>query len=161
AAAPGTSPCPGEGAVSSNGTRPLRIAMVIDSWDDANNGAVFSTRRFTELLRAQGHTVTIIAAAARAAGTVALRPFYPPFGGRIMREMRQPFAWPTPELLVPAIREQDIIHVQFPFYLGARAITVAREAGIPVVSTFHVQAEHILYNIGIRNQAMVNALYKL
>jgi hypothetical protein len=29
--------------------RPLRIAMVIDAWDDQNNGAVVSTRRFTEL----------------------------------------------------------------------------------------------------------------
>ena len=34
--------------------RPLRIAMVIDSWDDAANGAVISTRRFTDLLRAAG-----------------------------------------------------------------------------------------------------------
>jgi glycosyltransferase involved in cell wall biosynthesis len=75
--------------------------------------------------------------------------------------MRQPFAWPSPELVAPAVRNQDVIHVQFPFYLGARAITLARQAGIPVVSTFHVQAEHILYNIGIRSQPLVNVLYRL
>jgi hypothetical protein len=40
----------------STAPRPLRIAMVIDVWDDAANGAVVSTRRFTELLRERGHT---------------------------------------------------------------------------------------------------------
>ena len=135
--------------------------MVIDSWDDAANGAVVSTRRFTDLLRERGHIVTILAAGAPAPGKVVLRPFYIPFANDIMRKMRLPFAWPTPASLEATIARQDVVHVQFPFYLGVKAITTARRLGKPVVSTFHVQGEHLLYNIGIRNQAMVEQVYRL
>ena len=134
--------------------------MVIDSWDDAANGAIISTRRFTDLLRARGHTVTILAAGAPAPGKVVLRPFYIPFANNIMRKMRLPFAWPTPAILEDTIAAQDVVHVQFPFYLGIKAITTARRLGKPVVSSFHVQAEHLLYNIGIRNQGMVEQVYR-
>ena len=141
--------------------RPLRIAMVIDSWDDAANGAVISTRRFTDLLRDKGHTVTVLAAGAPAPGKVVLRPFYIPFANDIMRKMRLPFAWPTPAILDATIAAQDIVHVQFPFYLGVKAITTARRLGKRVVSTFHVQGEHLLYNIGIRNQGLVEQVYRV
>ena len=135
--------------------------MVIDSWDDAANGAVISTRRFTDLLREQGHTVTILAAGEPAPGKVVLKPFYIPFANDIMRKMRLPFAWPTPAIIDATIARQDIVHVQFPFYLGVKAITTARRLRKPVVSTFHVQAEHLLYNIGVRNQGLVEQVYRL
>jgi 1,2-diacylglycerol 3-alpha-glucosyltransferase len=134
--------------------------MVIDSWDDAANGAVISTRRFTDLLRARGHTVTILAAGEPAPGKVVLRPFYIPFANNIMRKMRLPFAWPTPAILDATLAQQDVVHVQFPFYLGIKAITTAKRLGKPVVSTFHVQAEHLLYNIGVRNQGLVEQVYR-
>jgi glycosyltransferase involved in cell wall biosynthesis len=56
---------------------------------------------------------------------------------------------------------QDVVHVQFPFWLGIRAVKLARQAGLPVVSTFHVQAEHLLHNVGIRNQVAVDWVYRL
>jgi glycosyltransferase involved in cell wall biosynthesis len=145
-------------------TRSLRIAMVLDAWDDARTGAVISTRRFTDLLRARGHRVTIIAAGEPGqAGPdrVALREFYPPFAAGVMRKMRVPFAWPDGKLLREAIAEQDVVHVHFPFWLGASALSVARSLGVPAVSTFHVQAEHLLYNIGLRSPALVRGLYRL
>ena len=89
--------------------------MVIDSWDDAANGAVISTRRFTDLLRERGHTVTILAAGAPAPGKVVLRPFYIPFANNVMRKMRLPFAWPTPAIVDATIAAQDVVHIQFPF----------------------------------------------
>jgi glycosyltransferase involved in cell wall biosynthesis len=134
--------------------------MVIDSWDDAANGAVISTRRFTDLLRSRGHTVTILATGEPAPGKVVLRPFYVPFANDIMRKMRLPFAWPTAAVMDAAIAKQDLVHVQFPFYLGIKAITTARRLEKPVVSTFHVQAEHLLYNVGVRNQALVEQVYR-
>ena len=134
--------------------------MVIDSWDDAANGAVVSTRRFSDLLRAQGHTVTILAAGAPAPGKVVLPTFYIPFANGIMRKMRLPFAWPSRRIVEEVLSRQDVVHIQFPFYLGIRTIQLARAKGLPIVSTFHVQAEHLLYNIGIRNQGWVERIYR-
>jgi glycosyltransferase involved in cell wall biosynthesis len=145
----------------SAGERPLRIAMVLDSWDDTANGGVVSTRRFTELLREGGHEVTVLATGRPEPGKVALRQLRVPLADRIMREMRFPFAWPDRRILAEALSRQDVVHVQFPFWLGIRAVKLARRAGLPVVSTFHVQAEHLLHNVGIRNQAMVDLVYRL
>ncbi len=141
--------------------RPLRIAMVLDSWDDTNNGAVVSTRRFAGLLRDRGHEVTVLAAGGPEPGKVPLRQFRVPLFDGIMRKMRFRFAWPDRRILEETLSRQDVVHVQFPFYLGVRAVTIARRAGVPVVSTFHVQAEHLLHNVGIRNRAAVAQVYRL
>ncbi len=139
---------------------PLRICMVIDAWDDANNGAVVSTRRFAQILRERGHTVEILATGAPAPGKTPLRSFVIPTPGNIMEKMRLPFAWPDRRILEEVIGRQDVVHNQFPFYLGIKAIGVARRAGVPVVSTFHVQAEHLLHNVGIRSATAVDWTYR-
>ncbi len=138
----------------------MRIAMVLDPWDDAANGGVVSTRRFTERLRAGGHEVTVVATGAPEPGKVVLPTFYLPFVGGIMRRMRFPFARPDARVLAEVFARQDVVHVQFPFWLGIRAVTLARAAGVPVLATFHVQAEHLLYNVGIRNEALVTQGYR-
>jgi hypothetical protein len=38
----------------------MKIAMILDTYDDARNGAVISTQRFTQLLRSNGNRVFII-----------------------------------------------------------------------------------------------------
>ncbi len=134
--------------------------MVIDAWDDANNGGVVSTRRFTDLLRARGHTVEILATGNPAPGKIPLRSWVIPTPGNIMQRMRLPFAYPDRKILEPVIARQDVIHNHFPFWLGMRSIQVARGAGVPVVSTFHVQAEHLLHNVGIRSPRAVDWVYK-
>jgi glycosyltransferase involved in cell wall biosynthesis len=134
--------------------------MVIDAWDDANNGGVVSTRRFTELLRAKGHTVEILATGNPAPGKFPLKSWVIPTPGNIMQRMRLPFAWPDPKILGEVIPRQDVVHNHFPFWLGIKSIGVAQRAGVPVVSTFHVQAEHLLHNVGIRGQWAVNQVYR-
>jgi 1,2-diacylglycerol 3-alpha-glucosyltransferase len=134
--------------------------MVIDAWDDANNGAVVSTRRFSELLRERGHTVEVLATGVPAPGKTPLKSFVIPTPGNIMEKMRLPFAWPDRRILEETLGRQDVVHNQFPFYLGIKAIGVARNAGVPVVSTFHVQAEHLLHNVGVRSPTLVNWTYR-
>ncbi len=134
--------------------------MVIDAWDDANNGAVVSTRRFSELLRARGHTVEVLASGKPMPGKVPLKAFVVPTPGALMEKMRLPFAWPDRRILEETLARQDIVHNQFPFYLGFQAIKVAHKANVPVVSTFHVQAEHLLHNVNIHSAAMVRWVYR-
>jgi 1,2-diacylglycerol 3-alpha-glucosyltransferase len=141
-------------------SRPLRIAMVTDAWDDTNNGGVVSTRRFVDLLRARGHTVEVLATGEPEPGKVLLRTFVIPTPGGIMEKMRFPFAWPDRRILEETLARQDVVHNQFPFYLGIRAVQLARQANVPVVSTFHVQAEHLLHNVGVHNRTMVDWVYR-
>jgi glycosyltransferase involved in cell wall biosynthesis len=135
--------------------------MVLDAWDETNNGAVVSTRRFADLLRQRGHAVTIYATGKPAPHKVVLPELRIPFAGGIMGKMRFPFARADRAILRDAVATHDVLHSQFPFWLGIRATAMAREAGVPVVSSFHVQAEHLLYNVGIRWEPAVHALYRL
>ena len=140
--------------------RPLRIGMVIDAWDDANNGAVVSTRRFTEILRARGHTVEILATGKPVPGKTVLPSWVIPTPGNIMEKMRLPFAKPVRGVVTDFVRRQDVVHNQFPFWLGMRTLKIARAVGVPTVSTFHVQAEHLLHNVGIRSPLLVDWTYR-
>lgn len=141
--------------------RPLRIAMVLDSWDDAANGGVVSTRRFSEWLRARGHHVSIVANAEPGPHVVPLPSFEVPLFKGIMRRMKFTFARPDRDVLARVLREHDVLHIHFPFWLGVRAMRMARAAGVPTIATFHVQGEHILYNIGVHSDWAVRQVYRL
>jgi glycosyltransferase involved in cell wall biosynthesis len=140
--------------------RRLKIAMVIDSYDDCKNGAAISTRRFVELLRKE-HEVCIISTGDPAPGKVVMPHFYAPIVRKIMKRMNVPLAVPSYRKLRKVIREMDIIHVQFPFFLGIRAVRIARKMKIPVISTFHIQAEHLAMNAGIHSGAFIRLCYKI
>ncbi len=47
-----------------------------------------------------------------------------------------------------------------PFYLGIQAANIARELGKPLAVSFHVQAEQLLYNAGIKSQWLVRLTYQ-
>ena len=74
----------------------LKIAQVIDVFENAINGGGISTQRFTKLLRQQGHRVILIANGEEATDKVALRSYYPPipFTKRILKRMKFVFAKP-------------------------------------------------------------------
>jgi glycosyltransferase involved in cell wall biosynthesis len=141
-----------------NGRR-LKIAMVIDTYDDSKNGAVISTKRFVSLLKRQ-HDVTIITTGHPAPGKFLLPEFYPFGFRRVMKRMHVPLAFPRPLKVRRILREHDIIHVQFPFLLGVNAVNIGRKRGIPVVTTFHIQAEHLAMNAGIQSEQFIRYIYK-
>jgi 1,2-diacylglycerol 3-alpha-glucosyltransferase len=138
----------------------LKIAMVIDSYDEGKNGAAISTRRFVELLRKE-HQVCIITTGDPAPGKVVMPRFYAPVWRKVMKQMNVPMAVPSYKRLRNALGEMDIVHVQFPFLLGIRSIRIANKLKIPVISTFHIQAEHLAMNAGINSGAFIRMVYKI
>jgi glycosyltransferase involved in cell wall biosynthesis len=133
--------------------------MVIDTYDEGKNGAVISTNRFTELLR-KDHDVSVITTGKSGPGKVILPGFYPPFFRTVTKRMQTPFAIPRNRIIKNALRQVHIVHVQFPFLLGVSAVRIARKLKIPVVSTFHIQAEHLAMNAGIKSERFVRYTYK-
>ena len=134
--------------------------MVIDSWDNCKNGAAISTHRFVEYLRLK-HEVTILTTGIVSPGKVLLNRFYPLGFRRIMKKMQTPLAIPSRRILKRTIAGMDIVHIQFPFLLGIEAVRMAQKLGIPVVSTFHIQAEHLAINAGIQSPAFIRYCYKI
>jgi len=144
----------------SSSKKRLKIAMVIDSYDDCQNGAAISTHRFVELLRKE-YEISVITTGDPALGKIVMPRFYVPIVRRIMKRMNTPLAIPTYRKLRKVIRGMDIVHIQFPFFLGIRSVRIAAKLKIPVISTFHIQAEHLAMNAGIRSSAFIRYCYKI
>jgi 1,2-diacylglycerol 3-alpha-glucosyltransferase len=135
--------------------RRLHIAYATDMFDGVKTGGVISARRFVSALR-ERHDVTVIAGGPSGEGLVGLPRFtIPPFG-RVMREMGFIFAWPSRAKLEPILRRADVLHVQFPFWLGIRATALARELETPVVAASHVLPENIFHNVGVRSERVMD-----
>jgi len=75
--------------------------------------------------------------------------------------MKTPLAIPSYLALQKIIRKMDIVHIQFPFFLGIESVAIATKMKIPVVSTFHIQAEHLAMNAGIKSTIFIQYCYKI
>lgn len=139
----------------------LRLAWVLDTLDGSAGGVV-SARRVIAAL-AERHDVTVLAAGTGAPpepGRVDLPAFHVPLAARLTRENGFVFAVPRRRVLEEAFRAADVVHVQFPFWLGLRAVALARAMGKPVVAAFHVQPENVLLNLGLRSDRLAEAAYR-
>jgi 1,2-diacylglycerol 3-alpha-glucosyltransferase len=138
----------------------LKIAYVLDTYDGAKNGGVLSAQRFVEALR-ERHQVTVVATGESGPDRVSLPAFHVPFFKQVMQKMGFVFAAPRTHVLKKIIAEADVVHVQFPFWLGARAALLAQRLAKPVVAGFHVQPENMFLNIGLSWQPLIDWSYRL
>jgi 1,2-diacylglycerol 3-alpha-glucosyltransferase len=138
----------------------LRIAFVIDVFDGIKTGGVLSAKRFVDQMR-KDHEVIIISSGEKNKDKHIVPGFYFPFVQNLMKKNQFVFARPKNDVIANALKDVDVVHIQFPFFLGFRARKIAKEMGIPVVSAHHVQPENILYNIGFKSKSITNLLYNL
>lgn len=144
---------------------PVRVAMVIDPWAYPYNGTVVSAQRFVGALEQQGFEFELLAIdgawpAEAPRGTLFPKLSVPGFNSIIDR-MRAPLARPVADRIESALDGADLLHVQYPFFLGYAAISAARRRGLPVLCSFHVQPENILNNLGLTHPVWSRALYRL
>ena len=137
--------------------------MVVDPWHYPFNGTVVSARRFIHaltdrfkfhILVAQEHGQPL---EPDCVGFPRVR--IPGFDSIIDR-MKAPLAKSDRSKLQQVIADSDLLHVQFPFFLGHSAIAEARRQEKPVVVSFHVQPENILSNLNISSRWLVAAMYR-
>ena len=141
-----------------------RIAIVIDSWDYPYNGTVVSTRRFVAALNDKFDIKLLATQDPDKPEDERIVPFKKlslPGFNHIINSMKVPLARWNKRLLDKTLSEVDLLHVQFPFFLGYRAVSIAKRKGVPVVASFHVQPENLLHNLGLQSERLAELLYKL
>lgn len=137
----------------------MKILIVIDQYDDANNGTTISARRFSETLRNHGNEVKILSTGLPGDDKYPVRELLlPPVIHRIVSEEGMTFAKPNRQTLTEAIRQTDIVHFYMPFALSLRGLSVAEKLGVPHTAAFHVQPENITYAVGAGKLDEVNTL---
>ncbi|MBB5997277.1 glycosyltransferase family 4 protein [Streptomonospora salina] len=122
---------------SPGGDRPLRVAIVTESFLPQVNGVTNSVCRVAEHLRARGHEALILAPGAGPtsyAGFPVVRlpsvplPVYRSFA----------LGLPAPRLLTAALRAfaPDVVHLASPAVLGGAAVDAARPLALPTVAVY-------------------------
>jgi len=137
----------------------LKIVFIADNVDGEKSGGVVSTKRFIEYLH-KTDDLTVVSTGKKADKKIVFPAFYLPFAKKQMQEMDFLFAWPNKKVLREAIQQADVVHIQFPFFLGYQAVKIAQQLNKPIVFGFHVQPENLMWNIGLDFEWLNKFLYR-
>lgn len=134
----------------------MRIVLVIDQFDDENNGTTISAKRFANVLEEHGNQVTIVSTGKPVSNKYVVKDLYLPIVTEVARSQGMKFAWPDKAILKKAMLEADIVHFLMPFPLSIAGLKIAKDLKIPHTAAFHVQPENITYTIKLGTNQFIN-----
>lgn len=139
----------------------MKIVLVMDQYDDTNNGTTVTARRLAQNLRQVGHAVTILAGGRPEEGKLCAKKHRIPFFQWLIEAQGMRFAKPDPALYYEAFKDADVVHLFMPFRFCREAERHARQMRVPCVAAFHVQPENITSSLFLeKNRAANNFLYR-
>ncbi len=139
----------------------MNILMVIDQYDEGNNGTTISAQRFVKGLRERGHQVRV-AAAGSSAPDKYLQPAirFPALADNIIRSQGMVLAKADHSSLEAAVDWADVVHFMMPFALSRTGLKIAEAKGKPHTAAFHVQPENITSTLKLGKIRKINdAIY--
>lgn len=134
----------------------MKIAIVIDIYQDKGNGTSMSARHFVEKLRERGNDVVVLCTQTASPNqdideTIVSFPIKKiPIFQSVIESQHAVLAEPDEDKIRAAFADVDIVHVYMPFFLGTKCARIAHEMGIPVLGCYHISAENITFNAGMR-----------
>jgi len=139
----------------------VRILLVIDQFDNDNNGTTISARRFADTLRRHGNEIRVVCTGEDREDKYAVREFRVPLFDGLIKSQGMRFARPNKTTLEEAIRWAEVVHFLMPFPLSIEGEKIAARLGVPHTAAFHVQPENITSSIGLGNARGINkAIYQ-
>lgn len=143
----------------------MNITIICDVLGEPNNGTTIATLNLIRYLTDKGHNIKIVSADSDKAGK---ENYYTvpalnlgPFNAALKRNGVQ-LAKADKKILAQAIRNADVVHIQFPFSLGTAGAKLAKRMNKPLTASFHCQAENVTSHIGMMNVPFANRLtYKV
>jgi len=139
----------------------MNIVIAIDSYNDANGGTI-ATKRLVGELRKRGHKVSIISAVHEDPSDPDFYPvpgFVLPGTEASQENMKFLFGRNDRKTYKKAMKDADIVQVQFPFLMAKGAVKAAKKMGKPVVGAFHVQPQNIMAAMGKTSKLLERTLW--
>lgn len=135
----------------------MKILIVIDQFDQDNNGTTISARRFAKALEQRGHEVSIVSTGKEAANKYTVKELkLLPVVSHIVKSQGMSFAIPSKEVLTRAIRQADVVHFYLPFALSTQGLKIAEKLQVPHTTAFHMQPENVTYTLKLGTNTKVN-----
>ena len=135
----------------------MKIVLVVDQFDDANNGTTISGRRFAQALAAHGNQVRVIACGRPAANKYTVRTMrFPLAVEHLVSSQGMRLAVPNRHAFEKAAAWADVVHFLLPSPLSIMGLRHVEEIGVPHTAAFHCQPENITFSIHLGNNTKVN-----
>uniref|UniRef100_UPI0004647455 glycosyltransferase n=2 Tax=Treponema pedis TaxID=409322 RepID=UPI0004647455 len=127
----------------------LKVLLVLDQYDNENNGTTITARRLAEGLKKVGCDVRIVSTGKEQDNKFIVKSLnFPPIIENIIRSQGMQFAAADKDVLYRAINWADFVHFIMPFWLSIEGVKIAKELKKPHTAAFHVQPQNITYSIG-------------
>ena len=124
----------------------MKIVLVIDQFDDANNGTTISARRFAQALRDHGNEVRVIATGKPADYKYAVRQMrFFPHCGAFDHQPGMRLAIPNRHVFEKAAAWADVVHFMMPSPLAVMGLKHVEKLESPHGSLSLPAGEHYLY----------------
>ena len=135
----------------------MNVTIICDVLGVPNNGTSVAAYNLINHLKSQGHNVTVVCCDADKEGEsgykiVPTMKLGPIANAALARNEVVP-AKADPVILEEAIKGADVVHLLMPFPLSWKAVKICEKYGIPMTSSFHVQAENFTCHIGMMKSA--------
>ncbi|RDU61735.1 glycosyltransferase [Helicobacter sp. MIT 14-3879] len=152
------------------------IGIVVDCYNDRSNGTSMTAFRFARELVKRGHEVRVVATnnkdkqqreyiGSEGEKVYLVKERYIPIVTEISHKQHMVFGSSDSNILESAIRGCDIVHLYLPFALEIAAMRLCRKMHIPYISAFHLQPQHISYNMNMDfewlNKYLFRRFYKV
>ena len=134
----------------------MRIAVVVDTYDDLGNGTTVSARNFVCELRKRGHYVKVLSFSnTPEPNKVLFDQYYVPLFQPLVDKNRANLAKPDVKKFQEAFQDIDFVHIYLPLPFGWKAAKVAYKMGIPVFTAFHLHPGNVTYNLKLGHAPLV------
>lgn len=136
----------------------MNITVVCDVLGEPNNGTSVAAYNLINHLKSQGHNVTVVCCDADKKGESGFRivptlNLGPILNAALARNEVVP-AKADAAILEDAIKGADVVHLLMPFPLSWKAVKICEKYGVPMTSSFHVQAENFTCHIGLMKSGL-------
>lgn len=144
----------------------MKILFILNSFYATGNGLSASARRTVQTLRDAGQEVRVVSGPNRdPAGPkpdYELKWFYFPIFQPIIDAQGYSFASTDKKIIEEAMRWADVVHMEEPMVLEARACRIAQRLGKPVTGTYHLHPENVFCSLAlgwskVANHLLINA----
>lgn len=141
----------------------MKILLVVDQFDEGNNGTTMTAQRLAHTLVRHGHEVSVVSTGKAGKNKYIVDEiFMTPLVRHIIHGQGMVIARSDRQVLREAISQADIVHFIMPFFLSVAGVKIAEELGVPHTAAFHVQPENVTYNIHLQRFEWLNkGIYQL
>lgn len=116
----------------------MKILLVVDQYDGANNGNTVTARMLAKTLEKHGHEVMIACGGDPAPYKFRFEHWKFPVFEKLVKSQGFSFAAPDEKMMRTAFEWADLVHVLMPFRIGRQAAIMAEQMGKPCTGAFHM-----------------------